>query len=178
SQDANGGGRVRIRLSDGSPSKPVFIIDPARILRVRAASSGGPRPPELEQVLSDPRAAEQLWRILDDLRQHHGRLSVPAVGGGAGPPRAKEGTTFEVGDWEEYLERCQGRLGAATMAFAFGIPVIVTRSGTIVTDINWDDDPLDDDEAGGLEDDDTETAAEEQPTAPTFAPSMHRATEE
>ena len=176
--DAAGGSRVRIRLADGSVSKPVFVIDPERILRVRTASSGGPRPPELEQVLTDPKAAEQLWGILDDLRRNHGRLSVPAAGAGGGGPRPKGGSTFEVGDWEEYLERCQGRMGAATMAFAFGIPLLATRSGSIVTSVSWDDEPMDDDDVGGLEDDDADEAAEDEPQAVALSSSLNHATEE
>ncbi len=167
-EDLGGGSRLRLRLEDGTFSTVAFVIDPLRVLRTRGTPTSGRRPPDLDQVLTDPRAAEQFWRILAELRTEHGRLA-PAGPRAPGPT----GASFAVGDWEEYLERCQGRVGATTLAFSLGIPMVAGSSG-LLTEVDWDDEALDDAEVGGLDDDEPEEAGDETDPNP-LVPSLHRA---
>jgi hypothetical protein len=152
-EDLVGGSRVRVRLADGSRSREAFVVDPVRVLEPHGGGGGhrGRPAPGLDEVLSDPRAAEQLVRVAGELRQSYLNAAAPA-GGGAG-----HGATpaFQVGDWEDYLARCQGRVGPVTLAFALGIPVR-HAAGRPVADIDWDDETVPEDDFGGLDDDTAE----------------------
>jgi hypothetical protein len=124
-------------------------------------------------VLSDAAAAEQFARIVDELRRDYGALRV------ATPARATPqpgGTTFHVGDWEDYLDRCRGRVGATTLAFSLGIPLHFAAAGTTL-DINWDEDVLDDDQAGALDDDTPDEIDETDALPPSPTLDLYAATD-
>lgn len=170
-EDVLGGSRIRVRLADDAVSGVVFVIDPARVLRTRSVLPAGPRPPDFEQIFTDPKAAEQLARIVDEFNVDHAQATSGGVTAGSSRPTS----AFEVGDWEEYLDRCQGRVGAMTLAFALGLPTFRSGTGSVV-DIDWDDEVIDEDESGGLDGEQPEdTPALEESTALT--PSMYRMAE-
>lgn len=153
-RDAPGGSRIRVRFDDGSLSAVAWVTDLARVQRTRAAVRSGPRPPELGEVFSDVAAAEKFFQLNLDRQK-----SIPA------PQLYAEGTRTggralpTVESWEEYLDRCAGRVGAYTFAFSFGLPLPTQQAdhSVQVRVSDWDDDTLDDD-AEALEGDTTEDA--------------------
>lgn len=155
-EDMTGGTRIRLRFPDGMTSSVVFVADPARLLRRRSSFSTGPRVPELPSIFADPAVAEQLWKVVEQLRTQPTRVApaIPKESTGG------NGTTFDVGDWEDYLDRCQGRYGAPLMAFALGLPIPTSTAGSVMS-INWDEDVAGD-EIGGLEDDTPEDEESEE----------------
>jgi len=160
-----GGARIRLRLPENVTSSVVFVADPLRILRRRSSFRSGTRVPDLPSVFSDPAVAEQLWKVIDELK-------IQGTGAAVAIPK-EVGTgktvTFDVGDWEDYLDRCQGRFGVPLMAFALGLPIPATSHGSVVS-IDWDEDVAGD-EIGGLDDDSADDeASADQPWDPaTFS---------
>lgn len=151
--DAMGGSRVRVRFADGPYSAVAWVTDLTRVQRTRTAVRSGPKPPELSDVFSDVSAAEKFFQLNLDRQKVAPSPAAPLVGGGtssAGP------TTVE--SWEEYLDRCAGRVGSYTFAFSFGLPLPSQQAdhSSQVRITDWDDDTLDDG-VEGLEGDTAET---------------------
>jgi hypothetical protein len=160
-----GGARIRLRLPDGVTSSVAFVADPLRLLRRRSSFRSGTRVPDLPSIFSDPAVAEQLWKVIDELKIQ-GTGAAPSIPKEAGTGKT---VTFDVGDWEEYLDRCQGRFGLPLMAFALGLPIPATNHGSVMS-IDWDEDVAGD-EIGGLDDDtaDDEASADQPWDPATFS---------
>ncbi|MCW2750499.1 MAG: hypothetical protein JWR83_1609 [Aeromicrobium sp.] len=141
-RDAPGGSRLRVRFADGSTSSVAWVTDLERVQRVRDAVRAGPKPPELGEVFSDVGAAEKFFQLNLERQQKAGPaipFTTSSAGGASG--------SAKVEGWEEYLDRCAGRVGAYTFAFSFGLPLPSRQldPSVNVRIVDWDDDVLDDD---------------------------------
>lgn len=173
-ESASGGSRVRARMADGTVTAFVPVADPHRLLRARRSSKGLRRPPPIEEVLGwKPQILEQFWSIIDDLRAQE-RMTLPSKSPTTHSPGGDG--SFEVGDWEDYLDRCQAKLGSATIAFAFGLPFLNQTSGGVVS-IDWDDDDPLGDELGALEEDTPDEFDDDSEPSVSAAEAIRRASE-
>jgi len=172
---APGGSRLRVKFADGAVSSFVPVSDPERLLRARRAGGGGPKVPPIGEILGgDPHAVEVFWAVMDELRSQEAlplpKRTPPPRPGGGGPG------SFEVGDWEDYLDRCQARAGAGVVAFAFGLPFLHRPAGGVI-DIDWDDEQEPVDDHGSMDEDDPEEAAEDTGDQVSMQAALRRATE-
>lgn len=160
-----GGARIRLRLPGSVTSSVAFVADPLRLLRRRTSFRSGTRVPDLPSIFSDPAVAEQLWKVIDELKIQ-GTGAAPSIPKEAGTGKS---VTFDVGDWEEYLDHCQGRFGVPLIAFALGLPIPATNHGSVMS-IDWDEDVAGD-EIGALDDDtaDDEASADRPWDPATFS---------
>lgn len=153
--NASGGSRVRVRFSDGASSAVAWVTDLTRVHRTRTAVRSGLKPPELSDVFSDVAAAEKFFQLNLDRQK---ATATPAALGSVGGASSAGPATVE--SWEEYLDRCAGRVGAYTFAFSFGLPLPSPQADHSIQGrvADWDDDTLDDG-AEGLEGDTAEHTA-------------------
>jgi hypothetical protein len=169
--DAPGGSRVRLRLADGSVSAVAWVVDPRRVQQTRAATRSGPKPPDLSDVFADVGAAEKFF----ELNLQRQQTTAPPTGHVARTGTTTS-TTHDIESWEEYLDRCAGRVGAYGIAFSLGLrlpaedDIPAGASGG-----NWDDD-----EPGGNEDrpeGDTPDQVQIEEPPRVEAPSLWKATD-
>lgn len=148
-RDAPGGSRLRLRFADGTYTAVAWVTDLTKVQRTRAAVRSGPKPPELGEIFSDVAAAEKFFQL--NLDRQKSPTAAPAFSGRDG---SNAPATGSVESWEDYLDRCAGRVGAYTFAFSFGLPLPSqhTDHSRQIRVADWDDDALADD-AEGLEGD-------------------------
>lgn len=154
-RDATGGSRLRIRFADGTVSSPVWVTDLTRVQQTRRAVRAGPKPPELDEVFSDVAAAEKFFQL--NLERQKASAAPAAFAGHPGSETTRK--HLEVEGWEDYLDRCAGRVGGSTFAFSFGLPMQAASPDQSVqmSMTDWDDDVVGDD-SGLLEGDTAEDA--------------------
>ena len=160
--DTASGARIRLK-SSADVSNVTFVIDLERVLRTRSSPARS-RIPDLDSVLTDPSAAELFARLVEEMRTVDRPGNRP---GREGSRPAAESAPFKIEDWQAYLDRCEGQLGARAVAFAFGLALPRLRSGFEVAVEDWDEE-LPEDEAGGLDDDQAEDV-EVPPESPELA---------
>jgi hypothetical protein len=132
-RDAPGGSRVRLRLADGSISSVAWVTDPQRVQQTRAAARTGPKSPDLADVFADVAAAERFFELHLQRQKAHTTPSGHAA-------RASSKIAAPE-SWEEYLDRCAGRVGAYTIAFSLGLPLSRRQQDSPPLPArDWDDD--------------------------------------
>lgn len=159
-----GGSRLRVvaESADGPLlSNIVFVIDSVRATR-RAGRSGDIRPTtEPFDLFRNTALAETFVADLDALRAGYfpsPRTAAATTSGGT--VTADIGAHVAHGNWEDYLDRCAGRLGNSLLRFALGLPQ-PSGDSTAWADVvaaAWDEE-LPADEDFGLEGDQAEDAA-------------------
>lgn len=146
-----GGSWVRLRLSDGRVSAARPVIAPS-VFHHRLSVAGRPqRPPELDELFTDPGLADRFFQQLAAFRDEVHNVVVPSVRASA--ISVETSTSGSTTTWEEYLDRIAGRLGEGLLRFALGLPA--TGGGSSVATADWDEE-LAESEVG-LEDDDADS---------------------
>ncbi|WP_327255660.1 hypothetical protein [Streptomyces sp. NBC_01244] len=148
---AEGGSRVRLVVPgyDGVPvySNVVFVVDPVRATQRPGAGAGHAAAPTTrpDELFGDPLLAE---RFFTDVAQLRSGLSVRAEGGSAVPAHGAAATRKTDADadadsWEDYLDRCAGRMGNPLLHFALGLPALPDGSADVahreLLRVSWDE---------------------------------------
>lgn len=149
-----GGSWVRVVGTDGIPSRAVPVQGPAAFRRrTRAGGPSGTAMPDIADLFDDVDAANRFLNHLGAVQERLAadRPPAPAGEGGGGQPGSGSGQST----WEEYLDRMSSHLGANLLRFSLGMSHhTVTAAGGP----DWDDEDIDDAEAG-LEGDTVEAMA-------------------
>ena len=186
-----GGSRVRLAIpadtSGPQHSNVVFVVDPVHVERRHGFSTKRAPSTQPEELFDDPQLAERFYADLVELR-----ATLPAP-----PPRVsamrsdtQAGVSVSADSlgWERYLDECAGKVGPRLVGFALGLPTPLGGHaegdyGTLLS-ASWDEQLVDDAEAG-LENDDTQELAEgieddagEAASAVPAPPDLSRTSEE
>lgn len=149
-----GGSWVQIVGRDGIPSRAVPVQGPAAFRRrTGVGGSSGRSMPDIAELFDDADAASRFLHHLGAVQEKLAadRPASPASEGGGSQP----GSGIGHSTWEEYLDRMSGHLGASLLSFSLGMS---PRTDTSAGGTDWDDEDIDDAEAG-LEDDTVEAMA-------------------
>ncbi|GAA2425571.1 hypothetical protein [Streptomyces glaucus] len=185
---ADAGSRVRLVAVDdaGVPSfgNTVFVVDAERVLRRTVPGRSQASATRPSDLFEDPRLAERFLGDLEALRTALGPApAVPTATGRAPGTDAKSRVPDDEGGWEDYLDRCAGRIGHPLARFALGVPLSLGTEASFpdLLTVTWDERFTDDVEPA-LDEDDTEAVAAEQDaevpgtvTNPPSLPDLRRA---
>jgi len=187
-RDAEGGSRVRLvtPTANGTSqfSNVVLVVDTARVLRRPGAWRERVPSAKPEGLFLDPKAAEQFLAALAELSSDVSpSVSERAPGGQRASDLDRRKPSGSPQTWDEYLDKCAGRVGQPLLRFALGLPSLPTGNATLDSDmlrVPWDEQFADDTEAG-LDDDTAEDVSEETGTGAdasvTSAPDLSTATD-
>lgn len=154
---ADGGSRLRLitNTSDDAArcSNLVFVVDPGRVNRRPGITTGHTPSTRPDELFEDPRLAERFFTDLLALK-----TGLPAVAprtAAATANKAPDVLSTRVDDdpdgWEQYLQKCAGRLGHPLLRFALGLPAQASGGETIFQALipaSWAEDTVPEDEAG------------------------------
>lgn len=138
-----GGSWVQVVGTDGFPSRAIPVLGPAAFSRRTAVTgSSGPPMPDIAELFTDDDAASRFLHHVGALKEKLAAARPPAIAGGGGGG-SEAGATAST--WEEYLDGMAGYLGRDVLNFSLGLS---TNTLTSVSVPDWDDEDIDDAEAG------------------------------
>lgn len=172
---ADAGSRLRLVAFDdaGIPrfGNTVYVIDADRVLR--RVMPDQPQAPATQpaDLFEDPRLAERFLGDLETLRTALSPAPKAATAASKAPGTdAKTPMPEDEDGWENYLDKCAGRIGQPLVRFALGLPLPSSTDMPFqdLLTVTWDERFADDVEAA-LDEDDTEDVAATQDPSSTVA---------